>query len=143
MAKARSKIQTVLRVKKHQEKVAHQQLMQIKDEHQREQERLSHLHHAKDEAVKGVVRFGRAKATDVQTQRAFIIKLSKQITRQAHRVNEIQEKENEKLVELTKRAQSRQMVEKLDERQRKEIDRRVDKKEQETIDEVASRTKAT
>jgi flagellar export protein FliJ len=141
MRKNVSRFQTVLRVKQHQEKIAQQQLRRIQDEHEQEQSALSVLEGTKEEALDGAIRFGRAKVSEVQVQRAFIFKLNRQIDHQALKVEEIREREVEKLDELTKRSQSRQMVEKLDERTQEEAARKVDKKEQELIDDVAGRAK--
>jgi len=142
MSNDANRFKTVLRVKRHQEKVAQQQLQQIQDEHQREQEALDQLHETREGALNGTIQFGKARVTDVQVQRAFIYKLNRQIDRQTEKVDEVRDKEVEKLDELTRRAQSRQMVEKVDERRRDEAERVVDKKEQGLIDEVANRPKS-
>ncbi len=141
MAKAANRFQTVLRVKKHQEKLAQQQLMRIQDEHNREQEALQRFHADREDALNEKVRFGRARVTDLQTQRAFIFKLSRQIDHQSQKVDEIRRKEVEKLDELTRRAQSRQMVETIDQRRKDEVERQLDKKEQSLIDDMANRQK--
>lgn len=139
MTKAKTQFGTVLRVKKHQEKVAQQQLMQIQDAHIREQDALARLHEAREDAVNEAPKIVKARATDLQVQRAFIFKLSRQIDRQTGVVEEIREKESEKRGEVTQRAQSRQMVEKLDERKQAETVRELDRKEQSMIDELANR----
>ena len=140
MAKKASRFRTVLRVKKHQEKVTQQQLMQIQEAHEQEQRVLARLHDAHEEAVQESAHTGRARATDLQTQRAFIFKLTRQINHQSEKVDEIREKEDFKRQELTERAQSRQMVENLDEKREAEVVRSIDRKEQEMIDELANRS---
>ncbi len=140
MAKTKSQFGTVVRIKKHQEKIAQQQLTQIRDTHLREQEMLTRLNHAKEVAVNEIPSTGKARATDLQMHRAFVFKLSRQIDRQTGLVKEIREKEEEKREEVTKRAQSRQMVEKLDERKQADVVRESDRKEQSVIDELAKRT---
>lgn len=133
----------MLRVKQHQEKVAQQQLRRIRDEHDQELSALNVLEGTKENALENAVRFGRAKVHQAQVQRAFIFKLNRQIDHQAKKVEEVRQREVEKLDELTKRSQSRQMVEKLDERSHDEAARKADKKEQELIDDVAGRAKRT
>jgi flagellar export protein FliJ len=139
MAKRSNRLKTVVRVKKHQEKVTQQQLVVIQDQHLREAATLQQLNAAKDEAVNETKGFGRARVTDLQTQRAFIFRLSRQIDSQSAKVDEMQDKENQKRHELTGRSQSRQMVEKLDERRKEEEERSDDRKEQTTIDDLAQR----
>ncbi|MBI5473469.1 MAG: flagellar export protein FliJ [Ignavibacteriae bacterium] len=139
MTKEISRYTTVLKVKKHQEKVTQQQLKQIQEEHQQQQDRLDVLHNKRDDAVKGTHNFGRAKATDIQVQRAFLFKLSRQIYQQSAKVDEIREEEEIKRQELTRKAQSRQMVEKLDEKKKAEAARQADRVEQELIDDLAGR----
>ena len=139
MTKEVSRFTTVLKVKKHQEKVTQQQLKQIQEEHKQEQDTLDLLHSKREDAVKGTLNFGRAKATDIQVQRAFLFKLSRQIYQQSAKVDEIREEEDTKRQELTKKAQSRQMVEKLDEKKKAEAARQQDRIEQELIDDLAGR----
>jgi flagellar FliJ protein len=141
MNKDVSRFQTVLRVKQHQEKIAQQQLRRIQDEYEQEHAALNTLQGTKEEALDSAVRFGRAKVNQAQVHRAFIFKLNRQIDHQSKKVEEVREREVEKLDELTKRAQSRQMVQKLDERTQEEAARKADKKEQELIDDVAGRAK--
>jgi flagellar export protein FliJ len=141
MKKHVSRFHTVLRIRRHQEKVAQQQLRRIQDEHEREQAALNALEGKKEEALDNAVRFGRAKVGQVQVHRAFIFKLNRQIDHQSRKVEEVREREVEQLDELTKRSQSRQMVQKLDERTQEETARRLDKKEQELIDDIAGRAK--
>ncbi len=140
MAKPKSRFSTVLRVKKHQEKLTQQQLVQIQQSHLQEQEMLERLQQAREEAVKESYGTGRAKATDLQTHRAFIFSLTRQIHRQATKVNEMKERENMKREELTQRAQARQVVEKLEEKSKEETLRELGRKEQSFMDELAQRT---
>lgn len=143
MAKPKSRFSTVLRVKKHQEHLTQQQLRQIQQSHLQEKEMLERLQEAREEAVKESYGASRAKATDLQTHRAFIFSLTRQIHRQATKVNEMKEQENAKREELTKRAQARQMVEKLEEKSKEEALREIDRKEQSIMDELAQRTTKT
>jgi flagellar export protein FliJ len=140
MVKAVSQYQTVLKVKQHQEKVAQLQLKQIEDVHLREKETLQRLNERRDEAVEGTSYAGRARATDLQTQRAFVFKLTRQISNQSSRIEEIRIKEDAKRQELTEKAQSRQMVEKLHEKCKAEAAKDVERKEQNILDEIANRT---
>ncbi len=140
MAKPSSRFETVVNVKKHQEKLTQQQLTQIQDAHQREQGVLSDLNARKEQAFASSPQMGKARATDLQAHRAFIFKLTRQISHQTQKVDEIRTKELEKRVELTGRVQSRQMVEKLDEKKKQEAARELDKREQNMIDELANRS---
>jgi flagellar export protein FliJ len=135
-----SRFQTVIKVKQHQEKVAQLQLKRIEDAHVKEKETLERMHEEREGAVESAPKSGRAKATDLQANRAFIFTLNRQIKRQASKVAEIREKEEAKRQELTDKAKSRQMVENLDEKRKAEFARQQDRKEQNMIDEVANRT---
>lgn len=139
MKKKSSRFGTVLRVKKHQEKLTQQQLRQIQEAHEKEQEELVRLHSQQQEAMNDVPHKGRARVTDLQAQRAFIFKLARQIDQQSGKVDELRGREDAKRGELTARAQSRKMVEKLDERHLAEEAKRVDRNEQNMIDELANR----
>lgn len=139
MAKPASRFKTVVRVKKQQEKIAQQQLVQIEHAHLKEREALLRLHETREDAVDGSLRKGRTRATDLQMQRAFIVKLNGQIHQQSSKVNDILVKANAKREELTERARVRQIVEKLEERKSVEAAKTLDRKEQENIDEVANR----
>jgi len=140
MAKASSQFQSVIRVKKHQEKLTQQQLMLLEDVHSKEKKTLDHLHEVREEAVGGSPQIGKARANDLQTRSAFIFKLTRQIDHQSSKVDEIGEKTNAKREELTKRAQSRQMVEKLDQKRKEEASKKNDRREQEMMDDVANRS---
>ncbi len=143
MAKPKSRFSTVLRVKKHQEKLTQQQLLQIEQSHLQEKEMLDRLQQAREEAVQESYGTGKAKATDLQTHRAFIFSLTRQIHRQATKVHEMKEREEAKREELTQRMQARQMVEKLEEKSKEEALRESDRKEQSIMDELAHRTTKT
>lgn len=140
MAKQTSRFGTVLRLKKHQEKLTQQQLMQLQRTHLQEKEMLDKLHEAKEEAVKESYSKSRAKATDLQTHRAFLFNLSRQIKKQATKVEEIGLREEQQREELTKKAQARKMVEKLDKKSREEALREVERKDQMVMDDLAQRT---
>lgn len=139
MAKPASRFKTVVRVKKQQEKIAQQQLVQIEHAHLKEREELLRLHETREEAVDGSLHQVRTRATDLQMQRAFIVKLNGQIHQQSSKVKDILVKANAKREELTERARARQIVEKLEEKKSVEAAKTLDRKEQENTDEVANR----
>ena len=134
-----TRFKTVVSVKKQQEKIAQQQLMQIECAHLTESEKLDRLHETREEAVGGSLHRGRARANDLQMERAFILKLNRQINQQSSKVNEILEKANAKREELSDRARSRKIIEKLDEKKSIEEAKELDRKEQQKTDEVANR----
>ncbi|HXF99400.1 MAG TPA: flagellar export protein FliJ [Bacteroidota bacterium] len=140
MAKPSSRFGTLLRLKKHQEKLTQQQLLQIQRTHLQEKEMLDKLREAREEAMLESYSKGRTKATDLQTHRAFIFNLSRQITTQTSKVHEISKREQATRAELTKKAQARQIVEKLDEKMREEALREAERKNQSMLDDVAQRS---
>lgn len=140
MAKPSSRFGTLLRLKKHQEKLTQQQLLQIQRTHLQEKEMLDKLREAREEAMLESYSKGRTKATDLQTHRAFIFSLSRQITTQTSKVHEISKREQATRAELTKKSQARQIVEKLDEKMREEALREAERKSQMMLDEVAQRS---
>lgn len=139
MAKVNSRFHAVIKVKKHQEKTTQQKLTKIEDNHTKEKDTLNRLHEKKEKAVGSAPRFGRALVTDLQAQQAFIFKLSRQISHQSSKVEEIKGQADATRQELTSRVQSRQMVEKLDEKYEDEKAKIIDRKEQEILDDVAKR----
>jgi flagellar export protein FliJ len=139
MQKSGARLKTVLRVKKHQERMAQQELTVIQDTHVKEVEALANLSSRQEAALGEAGTTKKARATDLQVHRAFIQKLNRDIKQQGTRVHEIEEQENDKREELTGKSQSRQMVEQLGERWEQAQAKELDRKEQQLIDALANR----
>ncbi|HTY09847.1 MAG TPA: flagellar export protein FliJ [Bacteroidota bacterium] len=130
---------TVLKVKKYQEKKAHEELVHLLRSKDVEQAALSDLNDRRENAMSEAVRVSRSRALELQTSRAFLKTLSTEIRQKEKKVNEIQLQENDKRSELVERTQSKQMVENLDQRRQAEFIREADRKEQRLIDVLAQR----
>jgi flagellar export protein FliJ len=139
MKQNKSRLHPVIKVKTFKEKKAQGELVQIQATRNLENTALSALNKKKEHALDAAVRTIKAKATEVQTSRAFIQKLSLQIHQQEKKIENIRVQENDKRVELTEKTQSRKMVEKLDEKRREALARETDRKEQRMLDVLARR----
>ena len=130
---------TVLKVKKYQEKKAHEELVHLLRSKDLEQAALSDLNDRRENAMSEAVRVSRSRALELQTSRAFLKTLSTEIRQKEKKVDEIQGQANNKRSELVERTQSKQMVENLDQRRQAEIAKEIDRKEQRLIDVLAQR----
>lgn len=130
---------TVLKVKKYQEKKAHEELVHLLRSKDLEQAALSDLNDRRENAMTEAVRVSKSRALELQTSRAFLKTLSTEIRQKEKRVDEIQGQANDKRSELVGRTQSKQMVENLDQRRQAEIAKEIDRKEQRLIDVLAQR----
>jgi flagellar export protein FliJ len=139
MKEKKSRLHPVIKVKQFREKKAQRELVQIQATRDHENTALSALNKKKEYALDAAVRTIKAKATEVQTSRAFIQKLSRQILQQEKKIENIQVQEDEKRIELTEKSQSRKMVEKLDEKRKEALVREVERKEQRLLDVLARR----
>ena len=138
MTEKRSRLHPVIKVKKFKEKKAHNELIQIQAAREKENTALHALTRQKDRAMDAAVRTIKARATEVQTSRAFIQKLSREIQQQEEEVENIKTRETEKREELSRKSQSRKMVEKLEEKRKATLAKETERKEQRLL-EVLSR----
>ncbi len=136
-----SRFQTVIRVKKHQEKKAQTELGQIQEKKETETRTLKALRDEHASAVDGTGRAARTSANEVQANHAFIQRLSRQIEQQQQMVEKIREREDLKREELAEKSRSKKIVERLEERRRREMEMQIDRKEQGMLDVLAQRTK--
>ena len=134
-----TRLGTVLKVKKYQEKKAHEELVHLLHSKNQEQAALSDLTNKRESAMTEAVRVSKSRVLELQTSRAFLRSLSAEIRQKENKVDEIQVKENDKRLELVERSQSKQMVENLDQRRQAEFVREADRKEQRLIDVLAKR----
>ena len=136
-----SGLATVMKVKHFLVKKAQRELAAITVTKQKEQGELSHLEETKDSAMTDAVRIMRTRAGDLQTSRAFIQSLSRQIHLQEERIQEIRQQEDTKRDELVEKTKSEEMVEKLDQKRKDEVEKESDRKAQSLIDVLAQRLK--
>ena len=136
-----SGLETVIKVKHFQVKKAQRELAEIKVNREKEQGALNELEVSKDSAMTDAVRIMRTRAGDLQTSRAFIQSLSRQISQQEDRLGEIKQQEDDKRGELLEKTKSQQMVEKLDQKRKDEAVKEVDRKAQRMLDILAQRLK--
>jgi flagellar export protein FliJ len=136
-----SRFGTLLRVKDIQEKKAQQELIKIRNQMDEERQTLSQLQEKRENEIAEAVRKSRMRATELQTSRAFLQRLDKDIGQQQEKVDKIKAAEDEKRVELVERSQSKQMVENLEEKFQTQMTREADRKEQRMMDVLAQRVR--
>ena len=137
-----TKFQTVLRVKKIQERKSQTELHQLQVVHAREEATLADIKQTQQSALSDAVRSMKIKATDAQTNRAFIKKLSNEIEDQVKKVENLESMKQDKRDELLQRTQSKNMIEKLDQKLQTEEARENERKEQRLIDVLAQRMRS-
>jgi flagellar FliJ protein len=136
-----SRFGTLLRVKSIQERMTQQELVEIRNMKDEERQTLSQLQERREGEIAEAVRKSRMRATDLQSSRAFLTRLAKEIDEQQNKIEEIQAKEDEKREELVERSRSKHMVEDLEEKYQTQVQREADRKEQRMIDVLAQRVK--
>jgi len=134
-----SRLQTVIRVKDIQVKSAQRELAQIKVKKDQEQGTLDRLEEEKSSAMTDAAREMKSRARDLQTSRAFLQSLSRQIQDQEKTVKTVTDQEDSKRGELVEKTQSQQMIEKIDQKRRDELAKEDDRKSQRVIDVLAQR----
>ena len=134
-----SRFQTVLKVREIQERRTQAELHQIKGVHARETEALNDIREVRQGALTDAVRTMKLKATDAQTNRAFLLRLSQDMVKQEKKVEEVEEQEEQKRVELVEKSKSRKIVEHLEHQYHEHQLRENDRKEQRLIDILAQR----
>lgn len=137
-----SKFRTVLKVKRIQEKKSQAELHQLNVVHDKEKATLADIKQTKQTALSDAVRSMKIKATEAQTNRAFIRKLSNEIEDQSKKVDELESMKESKREELLERAKGTNMIEKLDEKLQNEVAKENERKEQRLIDVLAQRIRS-
>lgn len=141
MSTGRSKFKTVLKVKSHLEKKAQRELHTIQEQHHQGTEELNQLTAENESALDETITVLKARATELQTSRAFLQNLSRQINRQKEKLEDIKVQEHDKREELTEKTQAKRMIEKLEEKRESEEAKENERKEQRLIDVLAHRVR--
>jgi flagellar export protein FliJ len=136
------KFRTVLKVRKIQERKAQAELNQLQKAQAEEEAALEDKKETQKTAVSDAVRNMKMKATEAQTNRAFLRKLSREIDEQTKKVTDLQTLEQDKRDEVVERTKSTAMIEKLDDKLHAEAEKENERKEQRLIDVLAQRMKA-
>jgi flagellar export protein FliJ len=137
-----SRLRTVIKVKHYQVKKAQKELAVIAVDRAQQEHHLTSLENTKSSAMSEAVRTMKARAVDLQTSRAYIQSISRQVKQQADRVDDIKDKENGKRAELLEKSQSEQMLEKLEQKRRAEVEKEQERKSQRMLDVLAQRMKS-
>jgi flagellar export protein FliJ len=137
-----SRLRTVIKVKQYQVKKAQKELAVIAVDREQEEHQLNFLEHSKSSAMTEAVRTMKARAVDLQTSRAYIQSISRQVTQQAAKVDDMKVKEDGKRAELLEKSQSEQMLEKLEQKRRVEVEKELERKSQRMLDVLAQRMKS-
>jgi len=134
-----SRLQTVIRVKDIQVKGAQRELAQIKVKKDLEQGTLDRLEDQKSSAMTDTANEMKSRARDLQTGRAFLQSLSRQIKDQEKTVQTVSDQEDSKRGELVEKTKSRKMIETIEEKRRNEQVKEDERKAQRVIDVLAQR----
>jgi flagellar export protein FliJ len=137
-----SRLRTVIKVKQYQVKKAQKELAVIAVDREQEEHHLNFLEYSKSSAMTEAVRTMKARAVDLQTSRAYILSISRQVTQQASKVDDMKVKEDGKRAELLEKSQSEQMLEKLEQKRRAEVEKEQERKSQRMLDVLAQRMKS-
>jgi|GEM_PF-1679619 flagellar export protein FliJ len=133
------RLQTVLTVREYQERRLQHDLFKIGQEKERESGVLTQLNDEIELAVFEDSTIVRARATELQTSKAFIDTLSNKITDQEQVIGELTHKEEHTRVELVSKRQSRHMLESLKKTHEEKVQKEEDLKMQKIIDEFGNR----
>ncbi len=136
-----SRLQTVIRVKDIQVKSAQRELAEITVKKDQEQGTLNALEEKKSTAMSDAAREMKSRARDLQTSRAFLQSLSRQIKDQEKTVQTVSDQADSKRGELVEKTQSQQMITKIEEKRQSELAKEDDRKAQRVIDVLAQRVK--
>lgn len=136
-----TQLATVLKFKQYQERKAHEELACLLRAKEQEQAALLGLNDKRETAMTDAVRTSKARVTELQTSRAFLRTLCREIQQKEEKVGEIQLQENDKREELIEKNQSKQMVENLEQRRQAEAAKELERKEQRLIDVLAQRVR--
>ncbi|HUI63230.1 MAG TPA: flagellar FliJ family protein [Bacteroidota bacterium] len=136
-----SRLQTVIRVKDIQIQGSQRELAQIRVQKDQEQGTLDRLEEKQNSAMTDAARDMKTRARDLQTSRAFLQSLSRQIKQQEQTVQSISDKEDTKRSELVEQSKSQQMLEKIEDKRRGEAQKEDERKAQRVIDVLAQRMK--
>jgi flagellar export protein FliJ len=134
---------TLLKVREHQKKAAQQELSRIRTEKEIAQTKLTTLDQVQQDEMNTSIKKEKAKATDIQTSRAFIRRLSREIEQQQKKVEEITSKEEDKRVEVVERTQEKEMIQQLEEKYQTHLAKERERKEQRMVDILAQRVKSS
>ncbi len=130
---------TLLKVRKYQEKKAQEELVQIRTKKMQEEATLVNLAQKREAEINASPQSGKVKASEVQTSRAFIKKLTKEIQAQQKKVDEIEKQESVKTDEVIERKKEKEMIETLEEKYRSQLAKERERKEQRIMDVLAQR----
>ena len=135
------RLQTVLNVREHQEKSLQRDLYNIGREHEQENTVLSKLNDDMQIAVFENSTIVRARATELQTSKAFIDVLSTKIDSQEQKLSGIKNREENTRGELVTKQQSKHMLETLKKNYVEKTRKEQDSKLQRDIDEIGIRNR--
>ncbi len=130
---------TLLKVRKYQEKKAQEELSQIRNQKVVEEQTLSDLDDRRNAEMNGSDNVDKTNAQDVQTSRAFIRSLTRDMQTQQEKIKTIQHQEVNKTGEVVERKQAKEVVENLEDKYQTRLAKERDKKEQRMMDILAQR----
>lgn len=139
MGSSGSKIKTVLKIKKLQMKKSQRDLAATTLTREAEEGRLSVLKETHSSAVANAGTNGKARAADLQANRAFIETLSGKIKDQARKVSTITTREEQQRDKLLEQSKAKEMLLRLDQRREGEEERERERKTQRVVDVLAQR----
>jgi flagellar FliJ protein len=139
MSDKKPSLKIVQKVREIQEKQAQRELKETETRREKEHDLLKKMEEDRRYAISHSGKTKHMRAGDMQTDRAFLQRLSNLIQHQKQRFETIQAEAELKRLELIERSKNKKMIEKLEEKREGDRRREADKKEQDVIDVVSQR----
>jgi flagellar export protein FliJ len=130
---------TLLKVRGYQEKKAQQELSNIRGLKNDAEDKLARLDDARDAEISDAGCVSKTNALEMQTSRAFLKRLSKEIRSQKIKIDDIEKQETQKTHEVVKRKQAKEMIQTLEDKYRISAVKEQDGKDQRLMDVLAQR----
>lgn len=130
---------SILRVKVHQQKKVQQELAQLLGEKEIEEKNFAELKELKKDATGDFASNLKLRATEIQTSKAYIDNLTDKLTMQINKLDQIQTQEEGKRVELLEKEKSKKQIEILSEKREAELLKERTRKDQRLMDILANR----
>lgn len=136
------RIQKVLDVKTRQENQAHKELKHAQERKDAEAKKLDTLRTREEQALSDGESTVVVRASEIQTKRAFLRFLTREIEGQNERLDTVTTEENVKREALVERSKSKKIIQELKEQLVVQEQKEVERKEQRMIDILAQRIRA-
>ncbi len=133
------RLDTLLKVKVHQQKKVQQELAKLLGEKEIEEKNFAELKVLKEGATGDFASNLKLRATEIQSSKAYIDNLTDKLTTQVNKLDQIQTAEEGKRGELLEKEKSKKQIEILSEKREAELIKERIRKDQRLMDILANR----